>query len=304
MIARNAGRFLAVTVFALGAPQGLWADGSGEQRTRHVSSAPPPMVESYDAACTDPGGLAGTVTSVSGAAYAQSFGEGPRALACDDLVRACDRIYTSDGGQVALLVDDVYLQLGSASSLTLESTLAEFHVDVGTARVIDTRMARDAAHFRLSTPQLASRGLRSDAEVHVGISGADERTKLCSFGDPMTVSTSEGARMVGAGACIEVVGSQLTTLADGTPSLGLAAPMECRREYYGLVDRFLPTDVAGPPPVDPFPFVGPSDPFGRKSCDDPGSGCSGPPPMSSPSVFLDSVTGACNGFPGAACGDD
>ena len=308
MTARGASRFLAVSLLGLTLPHAAlpaagWADGDGKQRAPHVSAAPPPLVESHDVACLDAGTAAGTVTSVSGAAFARAPGEDPRSLACDDVVRACDRVFTSDGAHLAMLVNDVFVQLGSASGLTLQSTAATFQLDSGAVRVIDTRSAGDAAHFQLSTPQLASRGLRSDTEVRVGIVGGNARTELCSFGDPVTVSTSAGAQTVGAGSCIEVVGSTLGQLADGSPTLGLEAAMECRREHFDLADRFLPTDV-GAPPLDPYPFLPPAGPFGRKSCDDPGSGCAGPPAplLSVEPVFRDpNPQGGC-GFPGASCG--
>jgi hypothetical protein len=299
MTARSTTRLFALTILALGLPTALWADGTGAQRAPHVSTAPPPQADSSDVSCSDAGMPAGTVSSVSGAAFAQAPGEDPRSLACDDVVRACDRVFTGDGGEVALLLDDVYVQVGNTSSLTVQAPAPDLFVHGGLVRVIDTRSDHDAAQFQLATPHLRSRGLRSDAEVNVGIVGADARTQLCSFTDPVTVATQTGAQTLGSGGCLEVIGSTLNALADGTPQLGVAGALDCRREFAGLASRFLPTDVAAPPIASLVP-VGPPGPFPRLGCDDPGSGCTRPP-SSTPSVFRDpNPTGGC-GFPGAPC---
>ncbi len=298
MTTRSASRILILVSLALVIPFGALADGTGAQPAPHVSTAPPPQAENGDVACSGEGSPAGSVSSVSGAAFAQAPGEDPRSLACDDVVRACDRVFTSDGAHVALLLDDVYVQVGGASDLTIQSPAADVYLHGGIVRVIDTRSTRDAAHFQLATQQLRSQGLRSDAEVRVEIAGAKARTELCSFSDPVTVATAVGAETLGSGACVEVIGDTLNALADGSPTLGLEEALDCRREYAGLAGRFLPTDVAAPPLASLLP-IGPAGPFSRQGCDNPGSGCTGRvPPSSAPATFRDPDPVGGGGFPG------
>ncbi len=291
----------ALAVFCcLGLATAASAGGEGAQPLPPVSAAPRSVADPSEVACEDAGTVAGTVSSVSGAVFAQAPGEDPRSLACDDVVRACDRIFTSDGATVALMIDDVYVQLGQGAVMTVESPRADFFVHAGGVRVIDTR-ASDAPHFGLATPQLRSRGLGSDTEVHVGIALAQERSRLCSFGSAVNVSTAAGVRSVADGACIEVIGTAISAAANGTPSIALEAALECRRDFAGLANRFLPTDVAAPPLLAlNNPPVGPPNGVPPRIACDVAAGCLGPPPPPvNGAIFRDPNPNLGGGFPGA-----
>ena len=276
-----------------------WAGGEGAQPLPPVSAAPRAVAEPTEVACSDAGMTAGTVSSVSGAVFAQAPGEDPRSLACDDVVRACDRIFTSDGATVALMIDDVYVQLGQSAVMTVEAPAADFFVHTGGVRVIDTRSG-EAAPFGLATPQFRSRGASADAEVHVGLDFTDDRSRLCSFGNAVYVTTPGRIEAVADGACIDVVGAGIQLGGSGTPSIALESALECRRDYAGLSNRFLPTDVAAPPvlALRSPPLNPPGDPP-RNPCDI--GNCGGPPPVppAGGAIFRDPDPNLGGGFPGA-----
>ena len=295
----------AATGLTAAAP--AWAGGEGAQPLPPVSAAPRAAEDPSRVACVEAGVMAGTVSSVSGAVFAQAPGEDPRSLSCEDVVRACDRIFTGEDATVALMIDDVYVQLGRDAVMTVEAPRAQFFVHTGSARVIDTR-DRDAEAFRLATPQLRSRGQGGDAEVRVGIALADDRSRLCSFGNAVAVSARGTVLPVAAGACVEVTRDAVSPSGAGQPTIALESALVCRREFAGLADRFLPTDVAAPPlPTSAFPPLGrPSALPPRISCDTPGSGCGGPPPPAPPSagaVFRDPDPDLGGGFPGGLQGE-
>jgi hypothetical protein len=278
-----------------------WADGIPEEAPPlpPVSAAPrsaPETLAPSEASCDDDT-VVGQVVAVTGAVHAQSPGGEPHALACDDPVRACETLTTQGGGRVAVLVGDVYAQVGERSRLRVDSGDPSFFLFAGRARVVDTRPAGDAPAFRIATPQLAASAKGGDAEVFAEIVGTEAVSRVCSHGDGLTVAQGAHAVQAQNGSCVEVRGDSPRTFAAAAPTLGLEDLGECRFELAGLSDRFHPTDVAAPPGPEPPPLDPPDD-VDRDPCDDPGSGCGG----DTRAIFDDPDPGSGCGIPGAPCG--
>ena len=288
--------WIGIALLAAGLAVGTaWAGGTGDQPEPEYGTRGHFQPHTPSAECDVSGGVAGLVSAVGGAAFAQAPGQQPRALNCNDPVHACDVITTEAGGHVALLVDDVYLQLGDSARVTLKSTEASFFVHAGEARVIDTRLGNPAS-FALATPQLESSGVGADAEVRVS-AAAD--TRFCSFGDPMSVTIGESTRQLGAGNCLSAAGFAANDLGAGTPSLGFNGALECRPNLAYRHD-WDPADVGPPPPISTaFARVDRPNSFAREACDDPGSGCAGGPPPAI--IFKGQQPNTGCGFPGAVC---
>jgi hypothetical protein len=93
------------------------------------------------------------------------------------------------------------------------------------------------------------------------------------------VSAGPLSTILEAGGCAISDGGALRSEAGGDPEIAMEDAMSCPFTVAGVV---RPTDVAAD--LAGFPGVGPSDNFGRHSCDDPGSGCRGIPVLLPPTA--------------------
>jgi len=262
---------LLALALAAAAPAPSFADGVAEPKPPPVSAAPPPAPhDNAPAACTGDAPV-GQVVAVSGAAHAQAPGQAPRALACDDGLRACEELVTEPGASLGFLSGDVLVRVGGGSRVALAGTegAPDLFVHQGTVRATDGRRA-STAPVRLTTRDLAASATGADAELSAGAGPSH----LCTYAGSSAVEAGASSRTVGAGQCLAAErGGVASFAASGEPSLGLEAPGFCSYEV-ALDDSLTPGDVAAPP-LDFFPGGNPANDVARSPCDQPGSSCSG-----------------------------
>ncbi len=282
-------RSLVVATLAL-APIGALADGSGAVREPHASEAP----KSRDAergAC-EPSGPLARVASVQGDVRAVGPDGSSRALACDDVVNACEDVVTGPGASAGLVIDDAIVQIGPDAQVELSARPApELAVERGAARVVDGR-DEAAQRVQLYAPGVSASTGRGDAElVREG-----DVVRVCAHDEPLVVMAQDGAKTVPAGSCLEtkVLGG-FTIVPAGAPTVALGAMGACPF-YVATVPTTVPP-VSSPPPTGPG--IDPFDPPGRDSCDDPGSGC-----RALCEICEDPDPDTDCGFPGSSCGGD
>ncbi|MBM4384590.1 MAG: hypothetical protein FJ091_14650 [Deltaproteobacteria bacterium] len=288
MLSRSC-RIPALCLLLAVAPFAAVADGAGPIKRAHTSEAPQPRAAERTE-CV-PSGPVGSVASVAGDARAVSPDGSSRALACDDVVSACDMIVTGADGSVGMLVDDAIVQVGANSAVQLSARPApEVAVDRGAVRVVDVRDTA-AQRVQLYTPQLAAGTGRGDAEI----TRDGDAVRVCAHDEPIVVMARDGAKTVPAGSCFAADGSSavLGGLA-GAPSVALGDGATCPFYVAGVPSVVPP--VSSPPPGGPG--IDPFDPPGRDSCDDPGSGCT-----AVCEICDDPDPGAGCGFPGSPCDD-
>ncbi|MBW2394097.1 MAG: hypothetical protein JRG95_07485 [Deltaproteobacteria bacterium] len=220
---------------------------------------------SADLACQgDPGDVVGHVVAKSGSVHAQSPGEEPRALSCNDVIHACETILTSPGSRVGVLTNGVYAQIDMGSRLQIgadgEGNALILHA--GGLRVIDAR-GDDAVAMQVTTPHLAAQTLRSDTEFFVSDAGS---TRICNHNESVQITGHGGAEPVGmTTGCAESGGHGVSEQAHAEPSINVQDTPSCEVEIAGL---FTPTDVAAPQFGGAvFPDVGAADKFRRDACE-------------------------------------
>jgi hypothetical protein len=133
----------------------------------------------YATPCDEGDGRApiGSVSALTGSATYGAPGCAPAPLACDQALRAGDRIATADGGSLAFAVGDAWVQLAGDSAAVLRpeadgsTTLV---VERGRARVM--RLGSGPAP-RVETPDLAAVAPGDDVVARV----ADGQSSLCSW---------------------------------------------------------------------------------------------------------------------------
>ncbi len=265
--------FTAVALAALlAAPSPAFCDGATEPSPPPVSAAPPPPAPRAfaPAECVGDAPI-GQVVSVSGAATAQSPGQAPRTLACDDALRTCEEIVTAPGANLGFLSGDVLVRVGGDARVTLAGAegAPNLFVHQGTVRSTDGRSA-SAAPVKLASRDLAASASGADAELAVGAAGP---SRLCTYVGSAAVEAGAASRTLAAGQCLAAEGGGVATFAAaGEPALGLEAPGFCAFEV--ALDSSLTPAVAAPP-GDFFPGGDPADDVPRDPCDEPGSGCNG-----------------------------
>ena len=288
MLSRSC-RFVALSLLVALAPLAVVADGAGPIKRAHATEAPKPRAAER-VECV-PSGALGTVASLSGDVRAVSAHGSSRALACDDVVNACETIVTGDGASAGLLVDDAIVQLGANSAAQLSARPApELALERGALRVVDVR---DTATDRvqLFTPQLAASTGRGDAEI----TRDGDAVRVCAHDEPIVVMARDGAKTLPAGSCFLANGSSAVLGGSaGAPSVALGDGASCPFHVAGVPSVVPP--VSSPPPGGPG--IDPFDPPGRDSCDDPGSGCA-----AVCEICEDPDPGTCCCFPGSPCDD-
>jgi hypothetical protein len=284
-------RVLALSLAAL-APLAAFADGVGPEKPAHATEAPAPR-SAERAECTGNAPIA-RVASVSGDVSALAPDGSSRPLECDGEVRACEKIVTGLGADVALLIDEAVVQLGPQTSAQISAHSApEVALERGVVRVVDLREVA-GERVQLYTPALSASTGRGDAEV----TRDGDAVRVCAHDEPIVVMARDGAMTVPAGSCLATdVSGALAASAAGDPALAVSNGAACPFHVAALPDLAPP--VSSPAP--PGPEIPPFDPPGRDSCDDPGSGCA-----VVCEICEDPDPGTGCGFPGSPCtgGDD
>ena len=290
---------IAVPAFAGGDP-----DLEGSPELPAVSAGPSASAVAAPAPvsagpCEGDGQVA-IVVSVSGEAWAQSPGEDPRALACDDALRACDVVTTSPGARVGLMAGDVLAHLDTNSRARVDASAADgtprLHLHSGGLRVVDPR-ADGATPVHVGTPFAAFSASNGDAELRVS-----NQARICSHDGSHDVSAGLLSTILDPGGCAVSDGASLRSEVGGEPEIAMEDALSCPFTVAGVVHATdVSADLAG------FPGVGPADRFGRGPCDDPGSSCGrnpvGPtPPGTNPrqlrKIFQQNPGTGCGFFPG------
>lgn len=252
------------------APSASLGDGVVEPTPPPVSAAPPPAPRGFAAGPCVGDAPIGQVVSVSGGAHAHAPGQGPRPLACDDVLRACEELVTEPGGSLGFLSGDVLVRVGPGSRVALAGSegAPDLFVHHGAVRSTDGRPS-GAPPVRLTTADLAASASSADAEL---TSGAGDASRLCTYEGRATVEAGAASHEVGAGRCLAGgAGAPARLAAAGAPGLALDAPGFCSYEV-AIGDELSPTDVAAPA-VAMFPGMDPGRDILRDPCDEPGAGC-------------------------------
>jgi hypothetical protein len=281
---------------ALVLPAPASGDGVEEPAPPPVSAAPPPVARANEPGPCAAGAPLGQVVALTGAAHAQAPGEAPRALACDDRLRACDEVVTAPGASAGILAGDVLLRIGPDARVRVEGSEAapELFVHRGSVRSSDAR-APGAAPVRLTSRDLAASASGADCELETAAGGP---SRLCAHAGSVAVQAGAASHTLAAQQCLaSLLGDAPTFAAAGAPTLGVEAPGFCAFEV-ALADALAPGAVAAPG-FGGFPDIGPAQDITRDPCDRPGSACAGAAseiPFDDP----DPVPGC--GAPGVVCG--
>jgi hypothetical protein len=301
MASRTPHRTLSLLAIAFSAaalaPSAGFADGVEEPKPPPVSAAPPPAPRANEPGPCVGDAPVGQVVAVSGAAHALAPGQAPRALACDDALRACEEIVTEPGASLGFLSGDVLVRVGPGSRVALAGSegAPDLFVHSGAVRTTDGRSA-GAAPVKLTTRDLAASASGADAELTTGAGGP---SRLCAYEGSATVAAGASSRSVAAGQCLAAQDSGVASFAAaGEPARGRVAPRGGAVEV-GHDDTLSPGDVAAPP-LDIFPGGDPAADVPRDPCDDPGAGCS--PRSGRDGGFDDPDPVPGCGAPGVDCG--
>lgn len=199
------------------------------------------------------------VVAVRGSATAQSPGEEPRPLRCNDPLHAGDRIATEPGASVSLLAGDVYAGLDARTVATVDGAAdrPRLAVERGHLRVLD---AGGRTPVRLETPGLAAADAGADVEALVFPEKAWTVSMLCAYDESLAVTrpSGEGARPEAGSCAVSKPGEPLFVADASHPRLAVVAdacPLDL--ELAGLpAGRFgSPADVALGPDVAAGPLT-------------------------------------------------
>lgn len=191
----------------------------------------------------------GEVLSARGEAHVQGP-EGRRSLDCGEPIREGERVVTGSGGDAALGVGDLYVQVGPGAVLRL-GPQGELLVERGLVRVVDLGEGGGDAAARVRTPHAVVRGSGVDAEIRVEAS----RSEVCEGLGRLRVGRvdASGSTRVEAGQCGIVEPTGITVQPRGAERLALSGAEGC--VDVAIATHFQPTDVAAPPPsLDLFPL--------------------------------------------------
>jgi hypothetical protein len=232
----------------------------------------------------------GRVASLFGSARAEGSDAGTRPLTCGDPVYAGERVATSGGSSVGVLLGEVLAQLDAESAATLGLTpasTADVSLERGSVRVIDPRLS--GAPVRLAARDTEASISGNDAEGHLGTGGSGF-PMLCGWNAPLTVERGGETAVAVAGACV---------IAEPRVALRTQRAREDRIAALGATCETAPpiVPIAHLVPLPPVAYQGegpplpeaPDEPL-RSPCDVPGAGCSG--------VTLEEQTPTTSPFPG------
>jgi len=215
----------------------------------------------------------GEVTSIEGRVY-RILPDGTRQmLACGRSVGAGDPMVAGEWGHVAISSGEVYAQIQNLSDFRVQQSddgAVQFRLIGGGLRILDAREDRTSP-VRIVTEFAVAAGNAQDVEVFVE---EGKRLTLCADLGDLEVSVRGGAaQLIQAGQCamLQKREKALRITMRTQPVIALDAEAICSTDtIIGRADaRFLPSDVAGPPPPRSFPNVV----IGGRTpdrCDDPG----------------------------------
>lgn len=225
-------------------------------------------------------GLAGTeasslgeVTSIQGRVY-RILPDGSRQmLACGRSVGAGDPMIAGEWGHVAISTGEVYAQIQNLSDFRVQrgdDGSVQFRLIGGGLRILDAREDRTGS-VRIVTEFAEAVGSAQDVEVFVE---EGKRLVMCAEIGDLEVSVRGGAaQRIETGQCatLQKRDKALQITKRSQPVIALDEQAICSTgTIIGSADtRFLPSDVAAPPPPRSFPnvVVGGRNP---NRCDDPG----------------------------------
>jgi hypothetical protein len=241
----------------------------------------------------------GQVATLHGDVVAERPGEPPRKLECRDSIYEGDRIVTGEDARVGILMGDLLTHLARESALQLSDPAgsADLTLERGAVRVIDPRYKGAVA--RLALLDAGASILGNDLEAYV----LDEKTggfaMLCEWDAPLPVARGPEGEVAEPGECVIAKPLEPLYLANahderlGSPGDDLCplGPM------FTALELLSPTDVAAPPPLDPWSAVPSFSDLPRRSpCDIPGSGCRSAFEPSAGGGDVPGGSGTFNGF--------
>jgi len=215
----------------------------------------------------------GEVTSIEGRVY-RILPDGSRQmLACGRSVGAGDPMVAGEWGHVAISTGEVYAQIQNLSDFRVQRSkdgAVQFRLIGGGLRILDAREDRTSP-VQIVTEFAVAGGSAQDMEVFVE---EGKRLTLCADVGDLELSVREGApQRIEAGQCatVEKREKAVKITKRTNPVIALDTEAICSTgTIIGSADtRFLPSDVAAPPPPRSFPNV---EIGGRNPnrCDDPG----------------------------------
>ncbi len=224
----------------------------------------------------------GQVTAISGLVVAERPGEPPRRLHCQDHVYRGERIVTSDGSRVGVLMDDVYAYLAPSTGVRVDRTpkaSSDLTLESGGVRVIDPR--NDGTEARLTALDASAQVLGNDTEAYIFSEKTGRYAMLCEWDAPLPVVRRDESVLANPGRCVLAKPKEPLYLADAHDER-IALPTDdlCDR-LVGALDYGLTPDVAAAP-LAPWSISGTVGPgLARATCD---AGCPGvvvvvPPPI-------------------------
>ncbi len=244
-----------------------------------ATAEPATTTAEEQAACSGEGVVAEAV-AVRGAVFAQAPGKEKRSLSCDGAVYACETVTTAPGASVALLGEDLYVQLDgdAAARVGEDGDAPKVFLDQGWLRVLP-----GDAPVLVVTRHASFEAREADVEFSLQTRATGPYARACVHGGDLGVwPAGEGDALdLGEGACVEAEAHHAQPRPGQAPVMAAASPLAC-----GLPDlavELLPFDVSAGPSSD-FPEVRTASHFLRRPCD--GSSCfgvpQGPPPVRPP----------------------
>jgi hypothetical protein len=230
----------------------------------------------------------GHVATLLGDVVAERPGEPPRKLHCRDTVYEGERLVTTDGSRVGVLMGDLLARLGEGSALRVGRTAdaaPDISLEKGAVRVVDPRDS--GATARLAALDARAKVLGNDAEAYVFAEKTGRYAMLCEWDAPLEVERADESELAQPGKCVIAKSREPLYLADAHDErLGPPAQDACALgPVIGQLDVHLsPTDVAAGPLLGPWSGKAGGLEFpSRSPCDEPGAGtCFGildPPPV-------------------------
>ncbi len=225
----------------------------------------------------DPAGV-GVVVALSGEVLAVRPGEEPRVLQCRDRVYQDERIVTSEGARVDLLMGDVVAHLTENSRLGVGRTsddVADMTLEKGGVRAIDPRDA--GAQARLAALDARADVLGNDAEAYVFSEKTGPYAVMCEWDAPLPVARSDEKSVANPGKCVIAKPSEPLYVADAHEErLGPPGEDPCPLgPVIGDINLHLTPDVAAGPAPAWSGLASAPNAQGISPCQMPGSGCAG-----------------------------
>ena len=195
-----------------------------------------------------PEAAVGQVTSIAGHVVAERPGEPPRPLHCHDHVYRGERIVTTDGSRVGVLMDDVYAHLAASTAVLMDTTpqaSSELTLETGGVRVIDPR--HEGAAVRLAVLDASAQVLGNDTEAYVFSEKTGRYAMLCEWDEPLPVARGSESVRADPGKCAIAKPKEPLYLANAHDErIALSPDDRCERRV-GALDLPLLPDVAAAP---------------------------------------------------------